>query len=182
MLALVTDATEYPISRTEMKLHLRIDHTEEDALIDGLIAAATYYCQKRTTRQFVTATWKDVRDKFPSVFHLRMCPAASVTSIAYTDTDGAAQTVAASDYQTDFVSEPARVMPAYGESWPSTRGDTFNAVVLTFTAGYGAATAVPQGIKDAIKHHAAMNYRDREAVDLDLIDAMLIPFQWGTYR
>jgi len=62
----------------------------------------------------------------------------SVDSIKYLDNDGIQQTLAPSAYKVDNVSEPPRITPAWGTSWPTARND-FNSVELTFTAGYTAS-------------------------------------------
>ena len=53
------------MSLTEAKLHLRVEVTDDDALITALISAARQYAETLTQRQFVTATWKLVLDSFP---------------------------------------------------------------------------------------------------------------------
>ena len=87
-----------------------------------------------------------------SLIRLPLGKVSSVTHLKYTDANGALQTLSAStDYQTDLYSQPARIMPAYGASWPTVRADTFNVVTARFVAGYGsAATDVPGPIREAI--------------------------------
>lgn len=79
-------------------------------------------------------------------FYLPKPPLVTVDSLKYIDTDGVQQTLAADQYIVDSTSEPGRVTPAYGLTWPATR-DQINAVELTFTCGYGTDASVPEGIK-----------------------------------
>lgn len=65
-------------------------------------------------------------------------------------------------YTVDAASEPARIEPVITESWPSTQDD-INAVQADFVAGYGAASAVPENAKSAIKMMVADLYEHREA-------------------
>jgi hypothetical protein len=52
-------------------------------------------------------------------------------------------------YKVDAVSEPGRIKPVYGTTWPSHRED-YGAVIVRFVAGYGLAAAVPQALKNWI--------------------------------
>lgn len=124
-----------PIHLDEAKAHLRVDYTDEDALITALITAAREAVEQYTGRTLVRQTRRMVLDAFPEVIALRSSPLRAVESITYVDTDGVTQTLAASGYRVDDVSGVPRIMPAYGESWPSTR-DVTNAVVVTYSAGW----------------------------------------------
>lgn len=55
--------------------------------------------------------------------------------------------LATTDYLVDAKSQPARITPAYGLSWPATRAQ-HNAVRVRFVAGYGAASAVPACVRN----------------------------------
>lgn len=57
-------ATE-PITLEEAKLHLRVDTTDDDALITGLISAARVAAENICRRAFVTQQWELVIDSFP---------------------------------------------------------------------------------------------------------------------
>jgi uncharacterized phiE125 gp8 family phage protein len=87
----------------------------------------------------------------------------SVSSVTYVDEAGATQTLASSGYQVDVTSLPPRVTPAYGAYWPAARGTTYQAVRVTFVAGYGLAAAVPDALKAAIKLLTSHWYENREA-------------------
>ena len=178
-LKIVTEPTAEPITTAEAKAHLRVDIADDDTLIAALVKAARRWCEEATNRAFVTQTWDLRLDHFPGWGSWRgpyadlasveilvpISPLASVTSITYVDTDGTSQTLATAKYTVDSASEPARIVPAYGESWPDTR-DVPNAVTVRFVAGYGAATAVPERIKAAIKLMVASLYENREPVNI----------------
>lgn len=91
-------------------------------------------------------------------------PLQTVDSITYVDPTGATQTLASNKYIVDKVSEPCRIMPAFGCVWPTTLQQP-NSVTVLYTVGYGAnGTFVPAGIKRWIKIRAATTYRNREEV------------------
>lgn len=150
-----------PVSTAEAKTHLRIDHTDEDTYIGTLVTTARLSLEAMTRRAFVTQTRVARYDSFPAVFEHHRSPLQSVSSIAYIDTAGASQTLSASLYSVDTYTEPGRVIPAYGESWPSTR-IVMNAVTETYIAGYGAAAAVPENVKHCIKRLLSHWYEFRE--------------------
>lgn len=87
----------------------------------------------------------------------------SVESIKYIDTDGTQQTLDPSLYKVDTVSPMGRIAPAYGKNWPAARNE-INAVEVSFTSGYGDASAVPQGIKNWMLIRIATLYENREEV------------------
>jgi uncharacterized phiE125 gp8 family phage protein len=142
-----------PVSLAEVKDYLNYQETAREPEIKRLIAAAREQYESDTRIQLVTATYTLKLDRFPAgVIELPRPPLSGITSIAYTDENGDPQTWDASKYQTDTSSWPGRVLPTADEvTWPSTEIGTINAVTITFTAGYGAATAVPDNHKLAIK-------------------------------
>lgn len=121
-------------------------NTTSDPLMGSFIAAARAHAEQELGRYLVTQTLDAYFDEFPHC-GFTLPPLQSITAITYTDTDGATQTLAADQYFVDAVSKPARIEPAYGVYWPSTRQQK-NAVKVRFVAGYGAASAVPQCIKN----------------------------------
>ena len=121
--------------------------------------------------------------------YLPYSPLISVNSIKYIDQYGAQQTLDPALYKVDLVSEPARVLPAYGTTWPSTRNE-INAIEITLTAGWPNAAAVPQPIKSWMLLRIAAMYENRESdivlqrgtVDsLPFVDALLAPYRVITY-
>jgi hypothetical protein len=77
--------------------------------------------------------------------------------------NGDPQAVPSSDYVLDAACEPARVTPVFGKTWPATLPQ-IGAVSVTFDAGYGGASAVPEGLKSWIKLRVGSLYGHREEV------------------
>jgi len=153
-----------PISVSDCKEHSHIDGNDDNAVLERMIDAATEYLQGRTNRQFANATFALYLDEFPSTcIRLPRTPLSTVTSITYTDSAGATQTWNSSTYDTDAVSEPGRITPSYGESFPANRAGQ-NTIVVTFVAGYGAtAASVPARLRSALLMVVADLYENREA-------------------
>lgn len=185
-LAIITPAAADPVSLAEAKLFLRVNVTDDDALITALISAATDWVQKKTGRQLVTATLQQQWDSFPSVWYpprivsqatgqrlyfagmtaalltLDRLPVQSVTSVTYYDTNNAQQTVSSATYFTDLVFNPPRIVPV--DAWPSVYLGRPNAVQCTFVAGYGVAGTVPEMLRTAVKMLVSHWYENREPV------------------
>lgn len=160
---LITAPTAEPITLDEAKLHCRVDHADEDALISSLIATAREAVEHITGRALMPQTLELALDDFDDVIQLPRPPFASVTSVKYLDGNGVLQTLDTASYVVDSHSEPARLMPAYGTSWPSVR-DQANAVLIRYQAGYADAASVPSQIKSWMLLHIANLYANRESV------------------
>ena len=122
-------------------------HNDDDPDLARLIVAAR-------ERLEIQADGKRVRDrsvrlllpKFPTwSIRLEGSPLISVSAIKYLDADGAEQTITASEYVVSQATQPGRVEPAYGESWPTTREHP-EAVRIEYSLGYGSAAAVPSAM------------------------------------
>lgn len=179
--------TVEPVSLEDMKIHLRVDGEDEDGLIASWIKAARQLTETATKRQLVTATWKLYLPAFPSgdgTIYLPYPPldAVAQNGIAYVDTDGADQTVASTVYTEDAQSCPGRITLAYAQTWPSTRS-VVNAVTITYDCGYGAPSAVPEGLKAAMRLLVGHWYEWREAVtDVKLLAVpMAVKSLWMQY-
>lgn len=162
-LKLITAATTYPITLAEAKLHCRVDSTDDDALIEALITAATEMCEQQTGRAIMAQTWELTLDAFPDAFELTRVPVQSVTSLKYYDADGVQQTLSNTLYSLDTADEYGwgYVVPVYAGAWPTSR-DQINAVALRYVAGYADAASVPEGLKQWIKLMLSTMYDNRE--------------------
>jgi len=162
-----TAPTEEPLSRADLKDHLRLtnDDDDEDGYLEGLIVMARRAIEVQTRRSIITQTLQLTLDGFPRgrVIKLPRPPVASVTSVKYDDTAGTEQTLSTDYYQADTYSTPGRVVLKDGYSWPSTINNA-NSVRIVYVAGYGAATDVPEDLIQAIKFLAAHWYANREPV------------------
>jgi uncharacterized phiE125 gp8 family phage protein len=163
-LKLITAATALAVSLVEAKLHLRVEVSDDDALITALITAATELAEQATGRAIMPQTWELTLDAFPDALEITRVPAASVTSLKYWGTTGVQQTLSNALYTLDNADEfgAAYVVPVYDGTWPDTR-DQINAVALRYVAGYADAAAVPESIKAWIRLMVGAMYENREA-------------------
>ncbi len=192
-LVVITAPAAEPVSLEEAKLHVKQDDDADDALISGLIAAARRHCEQRLDQAFVTTTFELKLDRFPcehcGLIELDRAPLQSITHVKYFDCDGDEQTLDDESYQVDAASRPGRLLPAPYCYWPST-SPRLNAVTIRFVAGYGAAAAVPDTIKAAIKLLVGHWYKNREATVIGSISSnlqftvdALLGLEWnGSYK
>lgn len=162
----VTDAATEPVTTAEAKAHVRVDHSTDDTMIGTLITAARQWCEQHTRRSFITQTWRIKLDDFPDCDDIMLPrpPLLAVSSLAYIDGQGASQTWSSSNYVVSTDREPGRLSLAPQGEWPTAQDDRRDAVTITYTAGYGAAAAVPVPIKQAILLLLGHLYEHREAV------------------
>lgn len=151
-------------------------NTTADPMLRMLIASARKVAEDRTGRAFITQTWEQVLDTFPSSeVELGMLPIQSITSLKYYDSAGALQTLSAADYVLDVDTVPGLVRLAYGKSWPATY-DMAQAVIVRFVTGYGSSGAsVPNEIRMWICAQAAAAYRNPTGL-LDMNNAAPLPY------
>lgn len=178
--------TEEPVSRDEVKEQLRIlsGLTGDDNLIDRLIIAARSGVEKYLGRVLITQTLQMFYDYFPAEIELIYPPFRSVTHIKYYDEDGDLQTLSSSIYQTDLNSEPGRIIPAYGETWPTTRTGKLSAVEVQYIAGYGdSGEDVPQPIKQLIESISVDLYEHPEMnIELRITENSIYKFLALNYK
>lgn len=161
-------ASVQALTTAEAKLHLRVDHSEEDALIDTMVRAATLDAEHLMQRAVMPQKWKLSIDEFPSAYRrnaidLCMPPVTAVDSLIYLDSTGANVTLATTEYQvvigSDYI---GRIVPAFGKAWPAARYQP-EAVQVIFSTGYANAAAVPEAIKTWIALRLGALYENRSA-------------------
>lgn len=143
-----------PITTQETKEHLRVDVQDDDALIDNMIKAARQHVEQSRTTALITQTWDAFYAGWPTTSGALIVPRPplqSVTEVEYTDEDGTATTLAASEYNVDADSFPGRIVLKRSNTWPTDLLDTAKPIRVRFVAGYGGATTdIPEDIRHAL--------------------------------
>jgi uncharacterized phiE125 gp8 family phage protein len=150
------------LAQARVQCKLEADYTDEDEALTVYIQAARELVEEITGRSLITQTRVMRLDYFPSCYeiHLDHGRLLTVTSVEYyADSTDVLTTLSSSDYWVDTHSEIPRI--TVKTSWPSTY-DRPNAVVITYTAGYGAtASTVPGALVQAVKELVAHMYEHR---------------------
>ena len=162
-LLLVTGPTEEPVTLAEARAHLRLDATNEDALLAALMTAARAALEGQTRRAFVTQSWRLILNEWPGDrVTLPLAPVSAVTAVTLHDTDGD-RTVEPAAYETSLEGDAPQLACVAGWPAPTRR---IGGISIDFTAGYGGAEAVPQPLKQAILLLAANWFENREPIAL----------------
>lgn len=175
-----TAPTVEPVDVSEIEDVIRVVDTPDDhAYLTGLIKAARRKVERETDRSLLTQTRKLYLDTWPTCIELRHPPIQSVTSITYVDTGGTTTTWTSSEYRTDLVSEPGRIEPAYGYTWPTIRGIS-NAITVTYVAGYGDGPEdLPGEAIEAVKLGVRMMFVEPDNTQLMAVyQGLLDSFRW----
>lgn len=143
-----SDATSEPLALEVAKEYLRVDHSDEDALISALIVSAREECEKYTQLALIAQEWTITAGAVPVCgLELPRPPLISINSVEYRDADDTWQPW--SEHHVDLFQEPARL---YFKSWPSVGSTLPDRLKVVYTAGYGSsAEAVPSPIVTAMK-------------------------------
>lgn len=171
----------------DAKKHLRVDFNDDDALIQGYIAAAIQNVDGRDGwlgRALSEQTWElRLPDFGGSVIPIPLPPLISIESIKYYDAADVLQTLSADVYEVTGIGGfgKARVVLKAGQAWPGLAKRSEN-VLVRFTAGY---EVVPAPILTAIKRQVGAMYENREAVVINAtvaklpggVEAMLTPLR-----
>jgi len=183
-LELLTPPATEPVTLAEVKTRLRIDDATDDAGVTRLIASATKHAESITRRAFVTQSWALTLDAFPcGSISLPLPPLQSVEEISYIDSTGATVVLPTTEYLVDKNGMIGMIHRAYQKQWPTTRAQPM-AVRIKFTAGYGAAGAVPSDLASAMMLLIAHWDQNREPVVVGTIvssvplsvESLLAPF------
>lgn len=149
-----------PVSLADVKSHLRVLHTDDDAMIASLISAAVADLDGYAGtlgRCMVNQEWRQDFKEWEWRFRLPF-PNVSAATITYQDENDATQTVAADQFEIIEMHRGAEIVFKDAFEEPSTYDDAVAPISVTFTAGYGAASDVPQDIKIAIWLMVQLDY------------------------
>lgn len=138
---LLTPPTAEPVSVADAKLALRIDGSEFDALLPGLIAAARQVAEQETGRLFVQQTWRTEFADWPASDDV--IPIYRATACAITYWDGAAWVALAGNaYAFAPDGHGTALAPALGTDWPALGDAALGPRVrVDLTAGVAPADA-----------------------------------------
>ena len=162
-----------PITTQQAKDWCYVAGTKWDDLIDSLVTTVREHAENETWRAIIQAEYEYRLDEFPEdEIEIPKPPIKSIDKIEYVDTDGNTQEL--TSYDADVSGEYGRIQRSDGKTWPKT-DDVYNAVTITFTAGYDS---VPETLQIAMKQMIKHFFENRETVivgQAGTIDAKEVP-------
>lgn len=192
----LTAPNHEPVTLAEAKLWCRIedDDTAQDAVLLLLIQAARERAEAITGRAFARRTFELRLDAFPvevgiaardvAPIVIPRPPLVSLDYLTYATTDGDVSWVGSPqmwDLDVGGDSNPARIVPAGGASWPTSDARP-GAIRVGFTAGYATASKMPQRVRLWMQARISSWFEQRETIVVgksvsdvprDLIDGLL---------
>ncbi|WP_114286019.1 head-tail connector protein [Candidatus Halocynthiibacter alkanivorans] len=154
-----------PIEIDVMKLRLRCDEDEENAVITDMIRQAVDRIDgpDGIGVAMMTQTWTRTLDAFSAEIRLPGSPIQSVSEIRYMDSAGDWQTLASATYRLCKSTHPWIVVPAPGAHFPTTlRGRAV--VEIDYVLGNALAADVPADLVAAVTLLVGHYFENREAV------------------
>ena len=172
LLARISAPAVEPLTVSETKIYLRVDHETEDTLIGDLITSARMSAENWLRRSLIHQSWKLGYDECaPMQLDLPMGPVNSLTSVSIIDRDNNTNIVDDACYSLNSAKTMLRFdMPVYG----------FHIEIL-YSTGYGAAAAnVPAPIRQGMLSHIAAMYDNRGEYNVAIPDqsySLYLPFR-----
>ena len=181
---ILDDPSIEPVTLSELKAHLRIDDTSEDAYLTALITEARAEIEQASGLSLIRQKWRLTIDQWPGArqqwwdgvrdghinmlygapadLHLPRYPLIEIDSVTVFDEDSTSAVVnVGATFDVDTNQRPGRLALKSGATWPIALRPT-NAIQIDYYAGYGALAAdVPAPLKRAIRSLAAYLYSHR---------------------
>lgn len=132
------EPTVEPVTLAELQAHALGYNSADSAYMTRLIKIARELFEEYTGLALLEQTWTLTLEYFPDRIKLKKPPLRSVTSIAYFDPNGDAQTVTSSIYRTKAHETFSYIEEDTDQSWPATQV-RHDAITITFKAGIYAS-------------------------------------------
>lgn len=172
----LTTPAQEPVTLGDIKTHLRISDSMQDAELSALAATARVLCENYAGKILVERSLALFLDRWPQdrrlgwwdgvregasvmdggALRLPLSPVKSIDTIYIHDNAGGARTLSAEHYMFDPLGGRLSLS---GSELGEMR--SMNAIEIRITAGYGAATDVPLVYKQAIRQLTAHLYTNR---------------------
>jgi uncharacterized phiE125 gp8 family phage protein len=171
----VAPASE-PITMGQLREWCRIDGSDQDSTLLGLMIAARQSIEDVTGIRLVTQTVKLRRAGFCDALYLPIAPVQSVT-VEYLDADGVSQTLSSDVYETYLFGLAPMLSRVDGESWPSVYASPA-AVTITAVVGYGDINAAPEPVRLALQFLVSGWFDNRgESAWPEVVKSLLAPYR-----
>ena len=162
----IVKPSSFPVTLEEAKRHARIEHSEEDTLIQGMVEAATAYCEKIQKKLYGRQTWQVAFDHFPMFpeIMLRKAPFHSLKKFYYLN--GRSEEVLfveGTDFMVDDTGLFAKIILLEDFRFPTDHASG-NAFRVAFDCGNDDMSDVDQTVHQAILMLVSHWYDNRGTV------------------
>lgn len=170
---------EGPVTLDALRTYLRIDGTDDDALLAPVLLAARQHIAQRCGRILAVESWRMRLDAWPEGQRVQipLVPFRRVLAARVYDATGVAADIPASAIVASVPSEPAYALFS-GAPAP---GLPQGGIEIDFEAGYESAADVPAALTLAVLRMAARLYETRgdeqSAMRDDTLDALIAPYR-----
>lgn len=180
-LELVTPPAVEPLALAEVKDMLKIEHEDEDALLDRLIRVARQNCEQVTSRAMIAQAWRLTLDHWPGrIVALPNAPLIAVTGVVTIGADDGEAAVPGGLYVVDTATAPGRLIRRTSAAWP-VPGRSYNGIRIDYQAGYGPSwNDVPEPLRQGMLHLVAHLYEGRDGASPGL--PPVVAGLWQPYR
>lgn len=176
-LELITPPAVSPVTLDEAKAQMRVEHSDDDEIIQRFISVATAYVDANGAlgKAMITQTWAQWLSPNPNVVEIMVGPVQSVSSISYYDIDGSLQLAEIADFDVFGTPLKKTIRPKSGKSWPVTQ-QRDDAIRIEFVVGYGDSPSdLPATVRHALMLLVSNWYENRESELIGLASKTL-PF------
>jgi uncharacterized phiE125 gp8 family phage protein len=164
---LLTPPAVEPVTLTDAKAWLRVEHDDDDDVIAALIAGARSHVESQTRRALISQTWRLVHDAWPSGGRIAALPVplAAIVAARVHDGEGGTQSIDLQALTVDVAAAPAIIAFA---AWSlPVPGQKAGGIEIDITCGYGdGPDDVPPPLRQAIRLLLAHWYENRGLIAL----------------
>ena len=154
-----------PITLSEAKQFLRVEHNDDDDIIAALIAGSRIQVETQTRRALITQSWRLTRDVWPAAGWVALLPVPvnTLDAARVARSDGTTLALDIAGFALDKSDAPARLSFVHGV--PPAPERRAAGIEIDITCGYGDAGAnVPEPLRHAIRLLVAHWYENRGIV------------------
>lgn len=143
---LISASSDLPVSSTGFTQAINFYVSGKDETIDLMLKAAIIDAQDYSGLSLYDSEWEMQLENFKEIIQIEKYPVTGIDSVKYFDSSNNEITmVEGTDFNTDIVSEPARIKFI---NTPDVYSHRLDAVRIRFRTGY--ANGIPEDLKAAI--------------------------------
>lgn len=184
---LITPAGVEPLDAGAVKQYLKVQTSDDDALIARLITSARQHVERLSGRCLIDQTWKVYLDSWPGSLQLELplSPVSAINAVRFYSTDSTWHDVPASAWETDLSGDVPRLALA-SSALVGTPARRLAGIEIELVCGFGpTGDDVPEPLRQAMQMLIADWYSNRAESDsfvsrarnMSRVRALVKPYQ-----